>query len=120
VKKPSVLTGSGYHYGSAAKTGEVRGEIGSRAREVASSLSTTVAILTDLDPAASLQVQDILFEQAMLACASNIPRVGRVAPCSKYGDMAELMNRMAQMFGNQRIEFDEILDFSSEDLSRIL
>ena len=37
------------------------------------------AILTDLDPAASLQVQDILFEQALLACASNIPPVDYIA-----------------------------------------
>ena len=37
------------------------------------------AILTDLDPAASLQVQDILFQQALLGCASNIPRVDYAA-----------------------------------------
>lgn len=58
--------------GRAKKLHEER-SIGSHTREVASSLSTTVCILTDLDPAASLQVQDILFEQAVRVCASNIP-----------------------------------------------
>jgi len=64
-----------------------------------------------LDSAASLQVQDILFEQASSTCARNIPPDDDVAVKNKSYGVALTYASFVQMFGNQRIEFDEFLDF---------